>query len=194
MQQTYQRAESGTLWLDTLLTHSFALLDPAVWRMLNSARRQAAQAAGKSLEGDSYVMTSLHLLEEGEDPYGDAARDATGHLALSLLAAAADEPSFAQRLSAEERSAVQRLLDRRGTTATAPDRYQAIYTNYLGRIAPADRDLVLPSLMDRLALVGTRDQLLARIAALEEAGVDEIVIQPAIDPQTEMAALAELTT
>jgi alkanesulfonate monooxygenase SsuD/methylene tetrahydromethanopterin reductase-like flavin-dependent oxidoreductase (luciferase family) len=88
---------------------------------------------------------------------------------------------------------VRRLLGRRGTTATAPDRYTALYTNYLGRIAPADRALILPSLMDRLVLVGTRDDLRTRIAAMAEAGVDEIVIQPVIDPPTEMAALAKLT-
>jgi 5,10-methylenetetrahydromethanopterin reductase len=171
---------------------SFGLLDPVAWRALNDARRQAAQAVGMPVDGDSYLMTSVHVLDEGEDPYGDAARDATGHVALSLLAFAADKPSFAQLLGAEERDAVQRLLDRRGTTATAPDRYQMIYANYLGRIAPGDRDLVLPSLMDQLALVGTRENLVTRIAALQEAGIDEIVIQPVIDPRTEMAEFAKL--
>jgi alkanesulfonate monooxygenase SsuD/methylene tetrahydromethanopterin reductase-like flavin-dependent oxidoreductase (luciferase family) len=89
---------------------------------------------------------------------------------------------------------VRRLLDRRGTTATAPDRHTKLYPNYLGRIAAQDRDLVLPSLMNTLALVGTRDDLLARITTLEQAGVDELLIQPVIDPLTEMALLAKLLT
>jgi 5,10-methylenetetrahydromethanopterin reductase len=172
---------------------SFAILDPAAWRAFHGARRSAAEAAGTPVVGDTYLMTSLHLLGEGEDPYGDSARDATGHTVLSFLVFAADKPSFAEVLGAEEREAVRRFLARRGTTATAPDRYQALYTNYLGRIAPADRDLVLPSLMDRLALVGTRDDLLARVAAMEAAGIDEIVIQPVVDPPTEMAEIAKLT-
>ncbi|GAA0442224.1 hypothetical protein ACFQ2B_35160 [Streptomyces stramineus] len=46
--------------------------------------------------------------------------------------------------------------------------------------------------MDTLALVGTRDDLLARIVTLEQAGVDELLIQPVIDPPTEMAQLAWL--
>ncbi|MGW6461472.1 LLM class flavin-dependent oxidoreductase, partial [Streptomyces sp. NPDC055078] len=58
--------------------------------------------------------------------------------------------------------------------------------------APRDRDLVLPSLMDTLALVGTRDDLLARIATLEQSGIDELLIQPVVDPPTEMAQLANL--
>jgi hypothetical protein len=139
-------------------------------------------------------MTSLHVLQEGEDPYGDAARDSMGHVALALLAFAADNPSFAEGLDAAERDAVQRLLDRRGTAAGDPDRHNVLYTNYLGRIAPEDRDLIVPSLVDKLGLVGTRDDLTARIAAMEEAGIDEIVIQPVLDPPAEMTELAKLTT
>jgi len=117
-----------------------------------------------------------------------------GHIALGLLAFAADNPAFVEALSVEEREAVQRLLDRRGTTATAIDRHNSLYTNYLDRIAPEDRDLILPSLMDKVALVGTRDDLITRIAALQEAGIDEIVIEPVVDPPAEMAELAKLTT
>ena len=168
---------------------SFGILDPAAWHALDHARRQAGGAPG---DVDSYVMTSLHVLEEGEDPYGDAARDATGHIVMSFLTFAADTPAFAEGLGADERNAVQSLLDRRGTTIAALDRHIALYPNYLGRIAPADRDLILPSLIDALTLVGTRENLLARIADLERAGVNEIVIQPVIDPSTEMAEFAKL--
>jgi alkanesulfonate monooxygenase SsuD/methylene tetrahydromethanopterin reductase-like flavin-dependent oxidoreductase (luciferase family) len=173
---------------------SFGLLDPAAWRAFDATRREAALAAGTPVDVDSYVMTSLHVLQEGEDPYGDAARDSMGHVALALLAFAADNPSFAEGLDAAERDAVQRLLDRRGTAAGDPDRHNVLYTNYLGRIAPEDRDLIVPSLVDKLGLVGTRDDLTARIAAMEEAGIDEIVIQPVLDPPAEMTELAKLTT
>lgn len=172
---------------------SFGLLDPTAWHALHDAR-QAATPLGTP--ADSYVVTALHVLDEDED--SDAARDATGHLVLSLLAfaadTAADTPSFAEQLGPDERDAVQRLLDRRGTTATAPDRHTKLYPNYLGRIAPQDRDLVLPSLMNTLALVGTRDDLRTRITTLAQAGVDELLVQPVVDPPTEMAQLAELLT
>lgn len=168
---------------------SFGLLDPAAWQALHAARGAAADPPPS---GDSYLVTALHVLEDGADPHGDAARDAVGHVVMSLLAFAADTPAVAGGLGAEEREAVRRLLDRRGTTATAPDRYTRLYPHYLGGIAPADRDLITPSLMDTLTLVGTADDLRARIATLAEAGVDEIVIQPVVDPAKEMAAIAEL--
>jgi hypothetical protein len=115
-----------------------------------------------------------------------------GHIAMALLTFAADNPSFAGALTDEENEAVQRLLDRRGTTATANDRHNVLYRGYLGRIDPADRDLVVPSLVDKLGLVGTRDELTSRIGAMEQAGLDEIVIQPVVDPEVEMRELAKL--
>ncbi|MEU7900612.1 LLM class flavin-dependent oxidoreductase [Nonomuraea sp. NPDC049152] len=179
---------------------SFGLLDPTAWHALHDARRHAAPGTPRNpgSRTDSYVVTALHILDEDENPHGDAARDATGHLVLSLLAfaadTAADPRAFAEQLGPEEREAVRRLLDRRGTTATAPDRHTKLYPNYLGRITPEDRDLILPSLMDALTLIGTRDNLRARIATLEQAGIDELLIQPVIDPPTEMAQLAKLLT
>ncbi|BCB78424.1 LLM class flavin-dependent oxidoreductase [Phytohabitans flavus] len=170
---------------------SFGLLDPAAWHALHEARRQAAQGVPGS-RTNSYLVTALHILDEDEDPDGDAARDTTGHLVLSLLTFAADKRAFAAQLGPAEREAVRRLLDRRGTTATAPDRHTKLYPNYLGRIAPQDRDLVVPSLMNMLTLVGTRDDILARINTLEQAGIDELLIQPVVDPPTEMAQLAKL--
>jgi 5,10-methylenetetrahydromethanopterin reductase len=173
---------------------SFGLLEPTAWHALHDARRQAAHGTVRDPDSHahSYVVTALHLLRDNEDSDSDAARDATGHLVLSLLDFAADKPAFAGQLGPDQSEAVRELLDRRGTTATARDRYTKLYPNYLGRIAPQDRDLVLPSLMNSLTLVGTRDDLRTRITALERVGIDELLIQPVIDPPTEMAQLAEL--
>ncbi|MFM9611851.1 LLM class flavin-dependent oxidoreductase [Streptomyces niveiscabiei] len=168
---------------------SFGLLDPAGWRALHEARQAARPTPD---DPHAYAVTALHVLRDGEAPDSDAARDATGHLVLSLLDFAADTPGVADHLGPDVREAVRKLLDRRGTTATAPDRYTKLYPNYLGRIAPQDRDLVLPELMNTLALVGTRDDLRTRITALERAGVTDLLVQPVIDPPAEMARLAEL--
>ncbi|MEV7279846.1 LLM class flavin-dependent oxidoreductase [Streptomyces sp. NPDC093111] len=170
---------------------SFGLLDPTAWRALHAARRDAAPASAPG-HSRSYVITALHVLRDDEEHDSDAAREATGHLVLSLLDFAADTPAFATRLGHAEQEAVRLLLERRGTSATAPDRHTRLYPGYLGRIAPQDRDLVLPGLMERVALVGTRDDLRTRIAALEQAGVDELIVQPVIDPPAEMARFAEL--
>jgi len=172
---------------------SFGLLDPAVWAAFEETRRLTAQEAGNAVSVDNYVMTSLHVLADGEDRYGDLAKDSMGQVAMALLTFAADNPAFGESLEPDEADAVQRLLQRRGTTATATDRHMTLYRNYLGRIDPGDRDLIVPSLVDKLALIGTREELSERIAALETAGVDEIVIQPVVDPDKEMAALAGLT-
>ena len=169
---------------------SFGLLSPEAWTAFDATRREAAREAGRPEHADSYVMTSLRVLEDGEHRHGDTARDTMGHVAMALLTFAADNPSFRESLEPDESDAVRRLLERRGTTATDPNRHAVLYRNYLGRIDPADRDLIVPSLVDKLGLIGTRAELRERIAGLERAGVDEIVIQPVIDPEAEMAALA----
>ncbi|WP_181785859.1 LLM class flavin-dependent oxidoreductase [Streptomyces phytophilus] len=171
---------------------SVGLLDPTAWQTLRNAARDASPDPAS--RGDCYLVTALHVLDEDEDPHGNAARDATGHLVMSLLDYAADTPPAAGQLGPEEREAVRRLLARRGTTATAPDRYTRLYPNYLDRIAPQDRDLILPQLMTALALVGTQEDLRTRITTLERAGINELVIQPVTDPPTEMAQLAQLLT
>jgi 5,10-methylenetetrahydromethanopterin reductase len=172
---------------------SFGLLAPEAWTAFDATRRQAAHEAGRPEEVDSYVMTSLHVLGDGEDRYSDLAKDKMGHIAMALLIFAADNPSFRESLEPAEADAMRRLLERRGTTATDPNRHATLYRNYLGRIDPVDRDLIVPSLVDKLALIGTRAELLERIAAMEKAGIDEIVIQPVVDPEPEMLELAKLT-
>jgi alkanesulfonate monooxygenase SsuD/methylene tetrahydromethanopterin reductase-like flavin-dependent oxidoreductase (luciferase family) len=173
-------------------TISFGLLDPDAWSAFTATREAAAEKAGHERRSESYVMTSLHVLDDGEARDSDLSRDSMGHVAMALLTFAADNPSFAESLTEDERDAVQRLLDRRGTTATADDRHFSLYTNYLGRIFAEDRDLVVPSLVDKLGLVGTRDELTQRIATLEKSGIDEIVIQPVVDPERELAEWAGL--
>ncbi|MEV4081318.1 LLM class flavin-dependent oxidoreductase [Nonomuraea fuscirosea] len=173
-------------------TISFGLLDPAAWQAFGEAHRAGAAEAGVTTPTTSYVMTSMHILADGENPHGDLARDSMGHVAMALLTFAADNPSFLDGLEPDEADAVRRLLDRRGTTATADDRHFVLYENYLGRIYPQDRDLIVPSLVDKLGLVGTPDDLVKRVATLEASGIDELLLQPVLDPDQEMADFARL--
>ena len=171
---------------------SFGLHDPAAWTALGQARRAAARDGGGADKTRSYLMSSLYVLADGEDRYGDPVKDAVGHIALSALILAAENPAFRAALPPEEAAAVDRLLRSRGTTPTDPRLHQALYRNYLGRLSPEDRELIVPSLVDKFGLVGTRSEVIERIDVLEKSGVDELVIQPVVDPEAEMTRLALL--
>ncbi|WP_424890105.1 LLM class flavin-dependent oxidoreductase [Streptomyces sp. XH2] len=171
---------------------SFAMHDPAAWSALGRARQAAARDAGSAGKTRSYLMSSLYVLADGEDRYGDPVKDSIGHIALSALILGAENPAFRATLPPQEAAAVDRLLQLRGTTPTDPRLHQALYRNYLGRLSPEDRELIVPSLMDTFGLVGTRSEITERINALEKAGVDELVIQPVVDPETEMTKLAQM--
>ncbi|MEW1550815.1 LLM class flavin-dependent oxidoreductase [Streptomyces tsukubensis] len=171
---------------------SFGLHDPAVWSALGRARQTAAPDAEDAGRTRSYLMTSVHVLADGEDRYGDPVKDSMGHIALCALILSAENPDFRAAFPLEVAEAVDRLLRLRGTTPGDPRFHQALYRNYLGRLDPGDRELIVPSLVDTFGLVGTRDELTGRIRALEEAGVDELVIHPVVDPEREMAEFARL--
>ncbi|MEW2391007.1 LLM class flavin-dependent oxidoreductase [Streptomyces venezuelae] len=173
---------------------SFALHAPSAWSALGEARRAAAAptAAYDAESPPSYLISSLHVLGDGENRYGEAVKDAMGHIAVSALILAVENPAFRAALPPEESAAVERLLHLRGTTATAPDRHHTLYRDYLGRLPAEDRDLVVPSLVDKFGLVGTGDEITRQINALEKSGVDELVIHPVADPEAEMTALARL--
>ncbi|WP_171166781.1 LLM class flavin-dependent oxidoreductase [Streptomyces sp. I05A-00742] len=171
---------------------SYGMHDPAAWSALGQARRAAARDAGGAGKTRSYLMSSLHVLADGEDRYGDPVKDSVGHIALSALILGVENPAFRASLPPEEAAAVDRLLQLRGTTPTDPKLHQVLYRNYLGRLFPGDRELIVPSLVDRFGLVGTRGEITERIDALEKSGVDELVIQPVVDPETEMAEFARL--
>ncbi|MFD9902828.1 LLM class flavin-dependent oxidoreductase [Streptomyces sp. NPDC059063] len=171
---------------------SFALHDPEAWSALGRTRRAAAREAGSAGTVRSYLMSCVHVLADGEDRYGDRVQDSVGHIALSALILGAENPAFRAALPAQEAAAVGRLLELRGTTPADPRFHQALYRNYLGRLSPEDRELIVPSLVDRFGLVGTRGEVTERISVLEKAGVDELVLQPVVDPETEMAELARL--
>ncbi|MFF3552792.1 LLM class flavin-dependent oxidoreductase [Streptomyces tsukubensis] len=171
---------------------SFGMHDPAAWSALGRARQAAAGDAGSAEQCRSYLMTSVHILADGEDRYGDPVKDSMGHIALCALILSAENPDFREAFPLEEAAAVDRLLRLRGTDPADPRFHQALYRNYLGRLSPGDRELIVPSLVDRFGLVGTRDELVERIDALAKSGVDELVIHPVVDPETEMADFAAL--
>ncbi|HZZ96908.1 MAG TPA: LLM class flavin-dependent oxidoreductase [Jatrophihabitantaceae bacterium] len=77
---------------------SFGLLAPDAWTSFEQARRAAACDAGQPEAAECYVMTSLHVLADGEDRYGALARDSMGHVALALLTFAADNRAFGDSL------------------------------------------------------------------------------------------------
>jgi hypothetical protein len=66
----------------------------------------------------------------------------------------------------------------------------------LAPVAPGDGRVrarpAVPSLVDKLGLIGTREELGERLAAMSQAGINEIVIQPVVDPEVEMTELAKL--
>ncbi|MEU1670439.1 hypothetical protein ABZ752_00205 [Streptomyces roseifaciens] len=75
--------------------------------VLGQARRAAARDAGSAEKSRSYLMSSPHVLADGEDRYSDPVKNSVGHIALSALILGAENPAFRAALSPEEAAAVE---------------------------------------------------------------------------------------
>ncbi|QKW04998.1 LLM class flavin-dependent oxidoreductase [Streptomyces sp. NA04227] len=144
---------------------SFALHAPAAWSTLGQARRAAAQAAGNSEKTHSYLVSSLYLLADGEDRYGDAVKDAMGHIAVSALILAVEDSAFRAALPQEEAAAVDRLLHLRGTGNGRVRAAVALMLCSHGHGGPAPPS----TLLDRQGRCSAADAL-ARASAKAAAG------------------------
>ena len=137
-----------------------------------------------------YAMSAVHLAASHDDRYGPAAQDAVGNVVASLLAYVLQNPSSAGLLSESGVASAQALAQSLGWPGEDPGRsHQALYRNYLGRIAERDRAVVTPELVDAFTISGDAGYCRERLAALEEAGVTDFVFQPVVDPLREIREL-----
>ena len=64
--------------------------------------------------------------------------------------------------------------------------HQRVHAGHNCWVLPEEERFVTRELIEATCLVGTRDQLLDRLAALDDAGLDQVMILPAFDPRYEV--------
>ena len=62
--------------------------------------------------------------------------------------------------------------------APAERRHQRIHLGHNCWVIPEEEQFITAELIDRSCLVGTAEQLVERVRALDEAGLDQIVLLP----------------
>ena len=66
-------------------------------------------------------------------------------------------------------------------TFPAERRHQRIHGGHNCWVLPEEERFLTPEVMGASCMIGTRDQLLERLAALHEAGLDQVMILPNFD-------------
>jgi alkanesulfonate monooxygenase SsuD/methylene tetrahydromethanopterin reductase-like flavin-dependent oxidoreductase (luciferase family) len=61
--------------------------------------------------------------------------------------------------------------------------HQRIHAEHNCWVVPEEERFVTKELIEATCLVGTADEIVARLAALEAAGLEQVMILPAFDPR-----------
>ena len=135
---------------------------------------EGARAAGRSSDALELVLyTSIYVLEEGEGLDSQRLRDVLVPLAAPGVARWAVEGEDESAMPDAYRGPAARYRDLHGEIPRST-RHLEIYNGYLWRASPELDALVTEDLLRATALIGTADEVLARIREWETLGVTQI--------------------
>lgn len=146
---------------------------------------EGARAAGRDLPGGQLPCVSLtHIcvLRPGETLDSPRVIDMTGHYVAAALHGVA--AGFSQMLAVPEdaRPTFQAYAEYVRRMEIPPrELYLHLHQGHVIYLLPEERRFITPEAIRATVLVGTRDELIEKIRALEQAGVRQLVVNPPLD-------------
>lgn len=156
-----------------------------VWR---SVERGAADE-GRSIDRSNYLTASLTtavILEPGEATNSERVKRLCGAFAIASLHYSYDQWRQQGR---NPGPALEGLWDDyTALLEKTPEhlRHQRIHRGHNCWVEPEEERFVTKELIEATCLVGTADQLIERLHALGEAGLDQLMILPPLEPRFEV--------
>jgi 5,10-methylenetetrahydromethanopterin reductase len=148
-----------------------------------------AADAGRRLERSSFLtctLTTMVVLEPGEAVDSDRVKAECGAFAMAALHYGYDQwRQYGRRPSgpaADVWDEYTALLDE------VPDeiRHQRIHQGHNCWVLPEEERFVTRELIEATCMVGTADELVALLGELDEAGLDQVMILPNLNPRYEV--------
>ncbi|MEM8922747.1 MAG: LLM class flavin-dependent oxidoreductase [Actinomycetota bacterium] len=156
-----------------------------VWRSVEAG----ANEAGRTIDRSTYrtcTLTTAVVLEPGEATDSARVKHLCGAFAIASLHYSYDQwrqygrsPSPALAEVWDEYTA---LLEE----TPAEVRHQRVHQGHNCWVLPEEERFLTRSLIEGTCLVGTADDLIGRLRALDEAGLDEVMLLPPFDPRYEV--------
>ena len=150
-----------------------------VWRMIEAG-------AGDGFNRENFyttALTAISVLEPGEAVDSPRVRAECGAMAMASLHYAYDQfRNFGHQPSgmlAGIWDDYVRMLE----AVPAEIRHQRIHQGHNCWVLPEEEKFVTPELLRATCLIGTRDEVIQQLLALEEAGLDQVMNLPAIAPR-----------
>ncbi len=163
--------------------------NPAAMDRVWDKIERGATATGSPVDRERYLtcsLTTIVVTEPGEATDSDRVKELCGAFAMASVHYSYDQyRNFGRQPSGpvaeiwdEYRQVVERVEPER--------RHQRIHAGHNCWVVPEEQRFLTRDLMEATCLIGTRDQLIERLGALDEAGLDQIMILPPFDPRFEV--------
>lgn len=149
-----------------------------------------AHAAGTSIDRDEFFtcsLTTIVVLDDGEAIDSDRVKALCGAFAIASLHYTYDQYRNFGKLPSS--GPVAAIWDEyRAVVEATPEehRHQRVHAGHNCWVVPDEERFVTKELIEATCLVGTRDQLIERLRALDDAGLDQIMILPPLEPRYEV--------
>ena len=144
----------------------------------------AGREIGRPITRATFPMTTLTtalVLHPGESLDSERVRRQTGAFAIASLHYSYEQvqqfgrrpPEFLSDIWGEYVAEVERTPIER--------RHLRTHLGHNCWVVPEEERFITPELIERTCLVGTRDELRAKVAELERSGLDQIILLPPLD-------------
>ncbi len=163
--------------------------DPSAMERVWASIEAGAADAGRTIDRSSFhtcSLTTIVVTEPGETLDSPRVREQAGAFAMASLHYSYDQfRNFGRR----PRGPIAEIWDEyRAVVEQTPEqrRHQRVHAGHNCWVLAEEERFLTSELIAATCLVGTRDELLARLAALDEAGLDQIMVLPPFDPRVEV--------
>ena len=145
-----------------------------------------ANSVGRTLDRRTFrttALTTLSVLDPGQDAESPRIREECGAMAMANVHFAYDQW---RQLGKEPPASLAPIWDEyTEMLAKVPEEriHQRIHAGHNCWVIPEEERFVSGDLIESSCLVGTAENLIRRLQAFDEVGLDEIIILPAFEPR-----------
>lgn len=163
--------------------------EPAFMEKVWTHLERGAAEDGTTLDRSDYLTASLTtavVLEPGEASDSDRVKRLCGAFAIASLHYSYDQWRQQGRGPGPALQGVWEAYT--GLLDQVPEeiRHQRIHRGHNCWVEPEEEQFLTKELIEATCLVGTTDQLVDRLGALGEAGLDQVMILPPLEPRFEV--------
>ncbi len=163
--------------------------DPTFMDRVWTSVERGAVEAGVTVDRSKYLtcsLTTIVVLEPGEATDSERVKHLCGAFAMASVHYSYDQfrnygkpPAGPAALVWDEyRAVVEQTEEER--------RHQRVHSGHNCWVLPEEERFLTKELIEATCLIGTPDQLIEKLRALDDAGLDQVMILPPFDPRFEV--------